>query len=135
MSEPTRALDPDEDILVAAIAELLDPTPDQLWKTAERQLAVERARIAAAHVALTLIDDGDDDAYNTLESTVEYVVARYQRVADAEEAAADENAWLRAELAAVRDLAYRAGPGAAAADALQAIHIRTVRALAVKDAP
>lgn len=91
-------------------------------------------RMAAAHDALTRIDDGDDDAYNTLESTVEYVVGRYRRVAESEEQAADEIVRLRAELTAVADLAYRAGSGPAAADALAEIQTRARRALQVAQA-
>lgn len=37
--------------------------------------------------------------------------------------------FLREELAAIRDLAYRVGPGDAAQDALEAIHFRASRAL------
>lgn len=106
-------------------------TPHQLRLAAEQERDDARARLAAVHDRLTRIDDGDDDAYNTPESTAEYVVARYQAVAASEEWAAGEIGRLRAALDAVADLAYRAGSGAAAVDALAEIQTRARRAAQV----
>lgn len=47
------------------------------------------ARIAAAHTALTEISEADDDAFATLESTVEYVVTSYRSIAKSEAQQAD----------------------------------------------
>lgn len=61
-----------------------------------------RARLDAAHDALTRIDGGDEDSMATLESTVEYIVGRWQHLADAEAKAAAEVDRLTAELAQAR---------------------------------
>jgi len=111
-------------------------TPHQLREDAERERDAAIARMEAAHDALARIDDGDDDAFNTLESTVEYVVARYRAVAASEEQAADQIDRDKAELNAIADLAYRAGAADAAdsagrdaiRDALATIQTRARRA-------
>lgn len=64
-----------------------------------REVVELRDRLNAAHDALTRITDADDDAFSTLESTVEYVVSAYRRIADSESAAADEIERLRERLA------------------------------------
>ncbi|MFI6160363.1 hypothetical protein ACIA59_10485 [Micromonospora haikouensis] len=58
-----------------------------------------RARIDAAHDALSRLDGVDEDSTATLESTVEYLAGRWQHLCDAEAAAAAEVDRLRAELA------------------------------------
>lgn len=52
-------------------------------------------RLHATHDALTRIDDGDDDVFTSLESTVEYVIKHCRALAAAEEEAAAEVARLR----------------------------------------
>jgi hypothetical protein len=93
-------------------------TPHQLRQEAE-------ARIEAAHEALA-IDEFDDDSCTTLETTIDYAVRQYLRVAEAEAAAADEIDRLRAVLKAITSAARAQYPSAE--DALRAIGDATERA-------
>jgi len=80
-------------------------TPHRLRQEADAERDRALARIDAAHDALTRIYGGDTDDFATLETTVEYVVDRFQAIAVAEADAANEVARLRQYLRAIYEAA------------------------------